>query len=161
MFLDESSDVVRKAQASGVRSHQEGFSISQANLRVPQVCSREVSFRSVSPPNRTLLPPLEDQATAFFFANYANWGPYYSTGLAGYSALIYQEDEPDGPVKTIVRAVGLGGLSRIAKDMRMRNAAIANYVSAISKTNEHLRHPVKARADTTLFSIISLAVFEV
>jgi hypothetical protein len=155
MFLDESRSVREKH-----KSRQEGPSTSQTNLLAPGFNSVGTS-RSVSPLARLLHSPLEDQAVAFFFANYADVGPKNSGAATSFSSLIYQQDQPNGAVKTIVRALGLGGLSRVAKDIRMRNAAISNYVSAMSKTNELLRHPTKAKEDTTVFAILSLAVFEV
>jgi hypothetical protein len=160
MFLDESSSVRRKSNACG-NSHQTGSSTSQTNLLLPSFSSSRNSSSSLSPAARLLHSPLEDQAVAFFFANYADFGPKSSGAAASFSSLIYQQDQPDGAVKAIVRALGLGGLSRVAKDIRMRNAAISSYVSAISKTNELLRHPTTAKEDNTLFAILSLAVFEV
>lgn len=141
MFLDESSSVRRKSHASE-RSRQEGPSTSQTNLTVPSSSSARNFSRSVSPAARLLNSPLEDQAVAFFFADV---GPKNSGAATSFSSLIYQQDQPDGAVKTIVRALGLGGLSRAAKDIRLRNAAILNYVSAMSKTNELLRHPTKTK----------------
>jgi hypothetical protein len=160
MFLDESSNVRRKAHASD-RSRMEGPSIPQTSLLVPSLDSSGNSSRSVSLPSRLLHSSLQDQAVAFFFANYADVGPKNPGAATSFSSLVYQQDQPDGVVKTIVRALGLSGLSRVAKDIRMRNAAISNYVSAISKTNDLLRHPKTAKEDATLFAILSLAVFEV
>jgi hypothetical protein len=88
-------------------------------------------------------------------------GPKNPGAVTSFSSLIYQQGQPDGAVKTIVRALGLGGVSRVARDIRMRNAAISNYVSAISKTNDLLRHPKTAKGDAILFAILSLAVSEV
>jgi hypothetical protein len=160
MFLDESRSVERKAHFDGKPGKQDP-SESQTKLLVPSFNRSGSSSRSVSPPVRSLLYPLEDQAVAFFFANYADIGPKDSGATISFSAFLYQQDQPNGAVKTIVRALGLGGLSRIVKDVRMRSAAISNYVSAIAKTNELLQHPERAKEDTTLFAILSLAVFEV
>ncbi len=160
MFLDESSSVMVKAHA-GDKSRKDGHSITQTNLLVPGFNKARSPSRIVSPAARLLQSPLEDQAVAFFLTNYADVGPKNSHAAASFSSLIYQQDQPDGAARTIVRALGLAGLSRVVKDIRMRNAAISNYVSAISKANELLRHPKKAKEDTTLFAILSLAIFEV
>lgn len=160
MFLDESSSVRRKARA-GDKTLEQGTSPCPNSLIVPSHHKAGAFPRRISPPVRLLHSPLEDQAVAFFFSNYADIGPRSSSTAISFSSFLYQQDRPDGAVRTIIRALGLGGLSRIAKDVRMRNAAISNYVSAMSKINELLRHPTRAKEDITLFAILSLAVFEV
>lgn len=110
-------------------------------------------------PGLELVPAVGDQALSFFFYNYSDFNAQNTPKRI--TETLYLQDSDTGPVRTAVQAVGLAGLSNVAKDHRARTEAFANYGRAILKVNEALGDPSQQKSDGVLYAILMLGLFEV
>lgn len=167
MFVDESSAVQEKSLAKKtlIAKVKPRNGVKTLDLRTAQsfwngACTPSSSGASSSASiGRILLPSIEDQAVSFFFSNFAE----VDEQNVGFNLITrtYDKDHAHGPIRAVVRAVGLACLSNVAENQRIKDAALANYVSAVSITNNLLRDSATATEDLTLFTIMMLSMFEV
>ena len=157
-FRDESADVARKvalkadpapAASSSTAEGGTGSDRLSALLRWQAEASTIFAAQKVH-----LVPTLDDQATAFYFAHYLIPGADPARPTRGPSEL-------DATIQASIRAVGVAGLLRPAFASGGLNAETAKrYVAAIRQTNVALRDADQVRKDSTLLATMMLGVFE-
>lgn len=121
-----------------------------------------VTTRDTAPPTRrTLSPSIQDQAAAFFFANYVLSDPPFSNTYLRWLSRLHAEESSGDIVNAAVEAVGLAGMANIYRAPGLQIEAKRRYGRALARINRALRDPVEVTADSTLVGILTLGLFEV
>lgn len=149
LFFDESSKVARKHTKSK----------SPASNRDPE---RHPTSESGSPIRLTeviLYQPVDDIALNFFMANYV--GNDINSQFEYMPNLYSRYGFSHADIQDSIKAVGMAGYSKAARRPELMQAATKKYVSALRNVNLAVSKPELAMQDTTLTSVLLLAMFEV
>ena len=120
------------------------------------------SFRPLpSKPSQPLFTPLRDQAAYFFFAYYVESEPPMSDIYLKWLSRLFGREPPGQILNSVVESVGLAGMANVHHAPGLMVKAKQQYGRALAITNETLRDPVKAKADSTVIAILFLGLFEV
>lgn len=103
----------------------------------------------------------EAQATGFFFGNYVFEDPSLQKDYNGHIPLVLNRASIDGPLRTVITAIGLAGLGSVQVIPQAQRAASLKYMMALRGVNEMLQDPEKAILDETLVTIFLLSLYEV
>ncbi|TVY62863.1 hypothetical protein LSUE1_G007687 [Lachnellula suecica] len=142
-------------------------SASYANLDIPEFqfanCNFDIfaQYSSIasSPTSQTLGPSPLERGTNYFFANFV--GPQTGpTRPFHYLHDIFRNNKQDGSLTCSIAATGLAGLANISKSNELMSHARTQYASALRHINLALGSPSDAVKDSTLISIVILAIFE-
>jgi hypothetical protein len=116
-------------------------------------------FRTPSPPVPSLEPSFEERAINFFFKHHvAEPSPFQ--GPFQYLRAISIANGLDDAIKSSITATGLAGLANVSKSPRMISLARKEYSNALRIVNSAIASPIDALKDSTLISILILAIFE-
>ncbi|KAF2815295.1 uncharacterized protein BDZ99DRAFT_193600 [Mytilinidion resinicola] len=105
---------------------------------------------------------IDDQALACFFTDWA-WAPKAYTFSLDFLPREYSRVNPERRnccMAAATRAVSLAHLAHKSRDPRIRQLADAEYVSALSSTNQALSISVEATQDETMMAVHLLILFE-
>ncbi|KAF2740494.1 hypothetical protein EJ04DRAFT_455658 [Polyplosphaeria fusca] len=161
MFRNENDVVVRKAEMK----YKELAKAKTPKALFSQDSSSSSSSSSEETPSPessmwTLVPPLEDQAIGFFFANYVMTPKLVPRGELDFLHELLGKPWTEKILQTSVAAAGLAGLANSTQSPRIMKKAQEMYVSALSMTNKAIRSPELAKKDSTLISVIMLGMYE-
>jgi hypothetical protein len=106
-------------------------------------------------------PSPEEQATCFFFQNYALEEQIESTGNFSYLADVYRKEVVTKSLDDALVSLGMAGLANVWKAPEILTRARMKYTSALHSISERLRNIDEAKADQTLISVILLGLWEV
>lgn len=107
-----------------------------------------------------IYPSSEELGINYFFANFV--APQYGLPRGNFQYLhqVAKEDGLDPCLKTSMIATGLASLANISKSARLMSKSRREYTSALQSINAALAPPTDAIKDSTLVSIVILAIFE-
>lgn len=128
--------------------------------RTPTVESQQQHYDCGSLMHRWISAPLTEQATNFFFANYA----WLGASLLKKGVLFAPRLEDSLGRKALMAAVasvGCATLSNIHNSPSLDISAREGYVSALRLVNAALADPSQTKTDLTFTASILLAIFEV
>ncbi|KAL3418076.1 hypothetical protein PVAG01_09791 [Phlyctema vagabunda] len=175
MFRNESDNVIRKAK---VRAEKTKFKVArssgdESSSSTPEweddsssttsleVISRQPS-RVGSPISYTMVPSIDDLATAYFVTHYViNFeedGPV--KGHLDHLTSLQKAHGIEDNLLASMKAVGLAGFAHDYKAHSLMVNARQQYIKAIQLTNAALRHPREVKKDSVLMSIMILGIFE-
>lgn len=158
MFFDESSKVFKKNRSKPTASADPAFP-AQGSSRT----SHNVAIQHVAPVQLTgvvLYQPLNDLAVHFFMANYVGNDP--ATSQFDYLPSFYlRNGSPNPELQQSIEAVGLAGYAKATRRSDLVLPATKSYISAIREINNALSSEVSAAQDSTLISVMLLAMFEI
>jgi hypothetical protein len=111
-------------------------------------------------PAPTIHPSVEERGINYFFANFvaAQNGP--SRGHFHYLHQVTSDGGLDDCLKASLVAAGLAGLANVSKSSQLMSHARKEYTSALRNINAALESPADSTKDSTLVSIVVLAIFE-
>ena len=165
MFRDETRKVVRKAKAKEIERNASPE--EEALTKPSQPCS-DRSPKVYSPQGdiglvmRNPSPPIEDGAISFFFHRDASAPRTFSRGFLDILPAIYQKElNSRGPLPEIITAIGLAGFSNLQGAPDVMLAARVKHTAALRDVNAALHDPARAKADSTLMTVMLLGLFEV
>lgn len=162
-FHDESAQVKRKAQqtymkkalrSTDVCNEPSRSTVSPVLGKRPASLPLDLDNTLRVPPQRRLIPPLEDVALSHFMSSYVP-GSRFGYLLDMYATL--------GPDVSLPAAIDAASKARLAWEFRepgMMEAARKSYAKALTKTNLALSTPATALQDATLISVLLLSLFE-
>lgn len=186
MFRDESQQVVRKAKAGGSdTTSTTSRAVSRESRRSSTQSPQSVTENSVQmqgtvfdfnadpqqdlmrqmttrPPSAELsFVPTDFEATCFFLRHNTWPGAFWTNG-----GNIPDFFDPGGSVsqqtiKASIASVGAAMLSRVIKSQPLKLSAERQYGSALTLMNKALSDNVEAKTNSTLASVLTLALFEV
>lgn len=158
MFFDESSKVIKKNRSKPTASADPALAAQS-----PSHTSHTITIQHVAPIQLTgvvLYQPLNDLAVHFFMANYVGSDP--ATSQFDYLPSFYLRDgSPNPELQQSIEAVGLAGYAKATRRSDLVLPATKSYISAIREINNALSSEVSAAQDSTLISVMLLAMFEV
>lgn len=164
MFRDETRKVVRKAKAKEIERNASPE--EEALTKPSQPCS-DRSPKVYSPQGdiglvmRNPSPPIEDGAISFFFHRDASAPRTFSRGFLDILPAIYQKElNSRGPLPEIITAIGLAGFSNLQGAPDVMLAARVKHTAALRDVNAALHDPARAKADSTLMTVMLLGLFE-
>lgn len=102
-----------------------------------------------------------DQASCFFFTNYALENADKYKTVYEYLPTLYNDTHRASPLLSIIHALGIAGLSSHRKAPELMSAARVRYDSALHLLASSLQDPVLAMADQTLISVLLMGLYEV
>ena len=117
---------------------------------------------TVAIPNLWL--PVPDEATYYFFHNFASQDPRSNRSLNAYAHVLpplYQQNSSFGVLPKIIDAIGLAGISNMKRSPDLMVSAGREYAKALRAINASIQDPRKAITDETLTAIMLLGLFEV
>jgi hypothetical protein len=156
MFFDESSKVVEKSKWKAAK-HPPPLS------QHPSDQERVVVHQSTAPVRLTdviFYQPLDDIALNFFMTNYV--GNTRLNTQFDYMPDLYRRDGfSQHTIRETIKAVGMAGYAKAARRPEMMQTATRSYITAIQEVNNALSQPALALQESTLASILLLAMFEV
>ncbi|KAF2871548.1 hypothetical protein BDV95DRAFT_572258 [Massariosphaeria phaeospora] len=166
MFFDESSKVAKKSKSRAARlaesdSHSSSSDPDDLEDQAPVLRIVPEYAAPIRLTDMVLYQPLGDLAVNFFMTNYVS-DPLTSQFdylpaifFRGSSSSSYSE------LQQIVKAVGLAGYAQATQHHELINSAMKSYVNAIRQVNLILSDPKAAGHDSTLITVMLLAMFEV
>ena len=113
---------------------------------------------------RNVWLPLEDEATYYFFHNFASDDSGAKNSLNTYAHVLptlYQQNSSFGTLPKIIDAIGLASISNIKRSPELMVAAGREYAKALRAINASIQDPRKATTDETLTAVMLLGLFEV
>ena len=113
---------------------------------------------------RNLWLPLEDEATYYFFHNFASDDSGAKNSLNAYADVLptlYQQKSSFGTLPKIIDAIGLASISNIKHSPELMVAAGQEYAKALRAINASIQDPRKATKDETMAAVMLLGLFEV
>ncbi|KAK6611485.1 C6 finger domain-containing protein [Botrytis cinerea] len=111
-------------------------------------------------PRAVLAPSIVEQGTSYFISNFVAGVSGPSHGHFNYLKDLCRNGGLDEALSTSMTAVGLAGLANRTKSPQLLGEARHEYMVALRRVNGALRSPSDAVKDSTLLSIMVLAVFE-
>lgn len=111
-------------------------------------------------PRAALAPSIVEQGTSYFISNFVAGVSGPSHGHFNYLKDLCHNGGLDEALSTSMTAVGLAGLANRTKSPQLLGEARHEYMVALRRVNGALRSPTDAVKDSTLLSIMVLAVFE-
>ncbi|KAF7924164.1 uncharacterized protein EAE97_010776 [Botrytis byssoidea] len=111
-------------------------------------------------PRAALAPSIVEQGTSYFITNFVAGVSGSSHGHFNYLKDLCRNGGLDEALSTSMTAVGLAGLANRTKSPQLLGEARHEYMIALRRVNGALRSLTDAVKDSTLLSIMVLAVFE-
>lgn len=111
-------------------------------------------------PASTIHPSVEERGINYFFANFVSARNGPSRGHFHYLHKLASDGGIDVCLKSSLVATGLAGLANVSKSPQFMSHARKEYTSALRNINAALASPPDATKDSTLVSIMVLAIFE-
>ncbi|KAF7915516.1 uncharacterized protein EAE98_011119 [Botrytis deweyae] len=111
-------------------------------------------------PRAAIAPSIVEQGTSYFITNFVAGVSGPSHGHFNYLKDLCRNGGLDEALSTSMTAVGLAGLANRTKSPQLLGEARYEYMIALRRVNGALRSPIDAVKDSTLLSIMVLAVFE-
>ncbi|TGO28319.1 hypothetical protein BPAE_0029g00480 [Botrytis paeoniae] len=111
-------------------------------------------------PRAALAPSIVEKGTSYFITNFVAGISGPSHGHFNYLKDLCRNGGLDEALSTSMTAVGLAGLANRTKSSQLLGEARHEYMVALRRVNGALRSPTDAVKDSTLLSIMVLAVFE-
>lgn len=74
---------------------------------------------------------------------------------------VYTEDSSDGPLCTVIRAIGMAGISNITNSTSVQLRAKHQYLKALNQVQIIMSDATIAAEDTTFVAVLLLALYEV
>lgn len=109
---------------------------------------------------QTLAPDVLERGVSYFFSNFVAPPSGPSHGHFHHLTTISLADGLDDTLKTSLAATGLAGLANTSKSASLLDHARREYAAALRQINAALLSPTEAIKDSTLISIIVVAIFE-
>jgi hypothetical protein len=182
MFKNESDVVAKKAEKryEVLAKRKEPSSSSQRGASPPETTSPETwDYRHYSTSSTTntqmipytryptpesmtreLVPSIEDQALGFFLGNYVGKPTIVPRGQFEWVTELLTQPVVDDILLQSVKATSLASLANATKSPRIMQQAQAAYGSTLRITNNALHNKETATKDSTLISVIMLAMYE-
>lgn len=110
-------------------------------------------------PRAAIAPSIVEQGTSYFITNFVAGVSGPSHGHFNYLKDLCRNGGLDEALSTSMTAVGLAGLANRTKSPQLLGEARYEYMIALRRVNGALRSPIDAVKDSTLLSIMVLAVF--
>ncbi|KAL1874022.1 hypothetical protein VTK73DRAFT_576 [Phialemonium thermophilum] len=179
VFRDECERIVRLSErarnASASGQHPTEIKRAQrvpiSGARTPHnpetdPSSKALPAESLSSPTQSIPPmltqPPNEIAASFFFLRYALVDhPFAGVYQEWIRRSYFCEDRSNSPLRAIIRAIGLAGISNISGSSYAKTAAKRQYCEAVTALKQDLDIPSRAVADCTLGAVILLGIFEV
>ncbi|KAF7853332.1 uncharacterized protein EAF02_011986 [Botrytis sinoallii] len=111
-------------------------------------------------PRAAIAPSIVEQGTSYFNRQLCGWSIRTITRTFNYLKDLCRNGGLDEALSTSMTAVGLAGLANRIKSPQLLGEARQEYMIALRRVNGALRSPTDAVKDSTLLSIMVLAVFE-
>jgi len=158
MFFDESSKVIKKNRARSTNAADQSLTIQDlSRMRNHIVAQQEPPIQLTGV---VLYQPLHDVAVNFFMSNYVGSDP--TTSQFDYLPDFYlKKGSPNPVLRRSIEAVGIAGFAKASRRSELVLLATKSYISAIREINNALSTDVSAAQDSTLISVMLLAMFEV
>ncbi|TQV96193.1 hypothetical protein V2A60_003369 [Cordyceps javanica] len=144
-------DVPRDAAAG--RASSAGMDLAPAAVS-PGGSSHEGSIQ------RPLSLPLDMIGLDFFLTHYVVHQSGPSSGFLDYVVTILAREEGHELLEGAVLAVGFAGLARTTKQTDLMCRSIMMYTRTMERVNRALADPVAARRDSTIVTVLVLALYE-
>ena len=158
MFFDESSKVVKKNRAKSTNAADQSLAVQDRSRTRNNIVAHQASPIQLT--GVVLYQPLHDLAVNFFMANYVGSDP--ATSQFDYLPSFYLKNGSPNPVlQRSIEAVGIAGFAKASRRSELVFPATKSYISAIREINNALSTDVSAAQDSTLISVMLLAMFEV
>ncbi|KAM3525920.1 hypothetical protein NHJ13051_003720 [Beauveria bassiana] len=109
---------------------------------------------------RPLSLPLDMIGLDFFLTHYVVHQSGPSTGFLDYVVTILAREEGHELLEGAVLAVGFSGLARTTKQTDLMCRSIMMYTHTMERVNRALADPVAARRDSTIVTVLVLALYE-
>lgn len=170
LFRHETTDVVHKAQRRRADPHiHKNLCLEKSGLEhYKWTSSREITLsvcEELPMSNNvlsTLCTSLENQAEAYFFANYVPNA--WKSSRASYNfedlPFLYAQGLKDCVLSQIVAALGVAGIAKVHAPSLMPSAR-QMYIRALHLLQTALQDTFEAKADHTLLSVMLLCLYEV
>jgi hypothetical protein len=158
MFFDESSSIVKK-------NRQKPTTAADLSLTIPDRSRiKDNIVAQLAPPVQLtgleLYQSLHELAVNFFMTNYVGNDP--TTSQFDYLPSFYLKDgSPNPELQRSIEAVGIAGFAKASGRSELVLPATNSYVGAIREINNALSTDTSAAQDSTLISVMLLAMFEV
>ncbi|KAJ3496759.1 hypothetical protein NLG97_g2418 [Lecanicillium saksenae] len=110
--------------------------------------------------HRPLSLPLDMIGLDFFLTHYVVHQSGPSTGFLDYVVTILAREEGHELLEGAVLAVGFAGLARTTKQTDLMCRSIMMYTRTMERVNRALADPVAARRDSTIVTVLVLALYE-
>lgn len=157
MFYDESTSIVKKSRSSTETLPEKSSEDQDGPRQRPAMLKRTTP---VLMSNTVFYQPLDDLAINFFMATYV--GNDRVNSQFDYLPEFYRRHgSAHIKLQHSIRAVGLAGYAKASRRADLIQPATKRYISAIREVNAALSNPVLAVEDSTLASVLLLAMFEV
>jgi hypothetical protein len=163
MFRNQTEELTVKHGGRSEHDRSKSEAMKSNNIRIIDSWKAPISHsRQRSPFSdlvcKELSYPVEEQATYFFFQNYAldDFKGYYS-----YLPSVYSTLPAGSALSEAITSLGMAGIANSKKDTRLMINANFKYTSALYNVNAALRDPEEAKTDQTLVAVMLLGLFEV
>ncbi|KAF2825578.1 hypothetical protein CC86DRAFT_293941 [Ophiobolus disseminans] len=156
MFHDESKRIVQRNR-SRIANHPESHELQQDFSK--QKSMQVAVAAPVKLTDFVLYQPLDDLGISFFMSSYISSDP--SVSQLYYLPDFYAKVGYSNPgLQQSITAAGLAGYAKATRQQDLVNTATKHYIAAIRGINAAISDTETAAQDSTLLSIIMVAMFE-
>lgn len=144
--------------ASAVDVPRDGGRSSSGGMDLAAAASPSSSYDGSV--HRPLSLPLDMIGLDFFLTHYVVHQSGPSSGFLDYVVTILAREEGHELLEGAVLAVGFAGLARTTKQTDLMCRSIMMYTRTMERVNRALADPVAARRDSTIVTVLVLALYE-